>query len=317
MAADSVNYQLRPNKNIERKLLIEMFRCLDGQLNLSDYRYIGLGGLWFADFSLIHRQLGLTDLTSIEMRQPDRARFNRPFDCVAVKGGAASVVLPNLDLGGGPAIIWLDYDSGLGGPALTDIGLLTREVAVGSICLVTVNASVRQIKGQRGPEQQCFSELEALEYYAGDLVPVGLRNEDIAGDTFPGVVSEIVRSAFVHGVRAAARGLKFQLLLNLSYKDGARMVTVGGLVHGVDEPLISYEEHGSLPFWPPHSEPYAIGVPLLTVREKAALDQLMPRDGPPTKDAVHAALGFELSEEKLAAYHTFYRQYPMFAEYEL
>ena len=59
MAADSINYELRPNKNVERKLFMEMFRRLEKRLNIQDdYRYIGLGGLWFSDFSMIHRMLG-------------------------------------------------------------------------------------------------------------------------------------------------------------------------------------------------------------------------------------------------------------------
>ena len=66
MAIDSINYQIRPNKNVERKLFLEMFRRLDDRLDITQYRYVGLGGLWFADFSLFHRRLGLTDLTSIE-----------------------------------------------------------------------------------------------------------------------------------------------------------------------------------------------------------------------------------------------------------
>ena len=317
MPADSINYQLRPNKNVERKLFIEMFRRLDGALNISEYRYIGMGGLWFADFSLIHRRLGLTDLTSIEMRQPARAHFNRPFECVQVEEGETSVVLPTLDLGTRPAIIWLDYDSDLNGPVLEDIETVTSDAAALSICIVTIQGSVRQVTNQKGPEGQSLSRLEALEHYAGDVVPFDLKNSDITGSTFPGVVSGILLNAFSHGVRKAARGLRFQPLLNVAYKDGATMVTVGGLLHDAAETPVSFDEHDPLPFWPPSTTPYWIRVPLLTVREKAALDQMMPGNEPPTAELVRAKLGFELSDEKLAAYHTFYRQYPMFAEYEL
>ena len=317
MASDSINYGVRPNKNIERKLFVEMFRHLDNALNIREYRYIGLGGLWFADFSLIHRRLGLNDLTSIEKRQPARARFNRPFECVEVKGGETSVVLEELDLGSHPSIIWLDYESNLSGPALTDIKILAREVAAGSICLVTVNASVEQVRRQEDPEGQSLSELEALKFYAGELTPVGLKNTEICGKGFRKVVSDVLVNAFEHNVRSAARGLKFQLLLRMTYRDGAPMVTVGGLLHDADEAPIDFEDHGPLPFWPPSDTPYEIGVPILTMREKAALDQLMPRDGPPTTDAVNTALGFSLSRKKLEAYHRFYRHYPLFAEYEL
>lgn len=316
MAADSINYQVRPNKNVERKLFIEMFRRLDHRLNFGEYRYIGMGGLWFADFTLIHRELGLTDLISIEMRQPQRAQFNRPFECVQVEPGETSSVLPRLDLGSRPAIIWLDYDSDLSGPALRDIATLTNEAATSSICIVTVQADVRQVDKQKSPEGEDFSRLEALEYYAGDFVPLGLKNAEITRSSFTSLVSNILLNAFTHGVTTTGRGVKFQQLLNIAYKDGTTMVTVGGLLYDAADEPIPLNQRGQMPFWPPSTEPFWIRVPLLTVREKAALDQLMPASQPPTAEFIHEKLGFELSNKKLAAYHTFYRQYPMFAEYE-
>ena len=319
MAADSINYEVRPNKNVERKLFMDMFKRLENRLNIQDdYRYIGLGGLWFSDFTMIHRMLGLTDLVSIEMRQPERALFNRPFECVQVKGGESSVVLPELNLGKQPAIIWLDYDTGLTGPVLDDITLLTRHAAQSSICIVTVKADIRLVKDTEGPEGQRWSDTEALRYYVGDLVPIRLGEGEIRGSDFPGLVGEILMNAFSHGVTVAGRGMTFQPLLNIAYKDGAKMVTVGGLLLGAGEVPICFDEHGPLPFWPPSTtEPYWIRVPHLTMREKAALDQMMPGDGPPGSQLVRERLGFELSDEKLAAYHAFYREYPTFAEYVL
>ena len=79
------------------------------------------------------------------MRQPERALFNRPFECVQVENGESSLVLPKLNLGKQPAIIWLDYDSDLSGPVFDDITIVTRHVAEGSICIVTVKADIRLV----------------------------------------------------------------------------------------------------------------------------------------------------------------------------
>ncbi len=57
-----------------------------------------------------------------------------------------------------------------------------------------------------------------------------------------------------------------------------------------------------------------IGVPPLTLKEKASLDQLMPRPDAPTADEV-SALGFRLKPAQIEAYHRFYRHYPMFGEF--
>lgn len=317
MAADSINYLLRANKNVARKLFVEMLRRLGTTLNIQEHRYIGLGGLWFADFTLVHRELGLTDLTSIEMRQPQRASFNRPFECVTVEPGLSSSVLPKLDLGERPSIMWLDYDTDLSGPALDDIGTVTSEVAASSICLVTVQADIRQVKYQRGPDDERLTRLEALEQYAGDLTRFSLKEEDITRSAFPGLVSEVLINAFRHGLTEAGRNLRFQLLVNTAYADGPPMVTVGGLLYDDTMSPIEFDEHGAFPFWPPSADPGWIEVPNLTVREKAALDQLMPGDAVPTTEVVRNELGFELSQEKLAAYHRFYRQYPTFTEYAI
>ena len=316
MAADSINYQLRPNKNVQRKLFIEMFRRLDRHLNLEEYRYIGMGGLWFGDFSLVHRELGLTNLVSIESREAARARFNRPFECVHVEEGETTMVLPKLRLGEGKAIIWLDYDSNLMGPVLDDIRILTAEAASLSICMVTVQADIRQVTQQRDVGGAKLSRLEALKMYAGDVLPVGLTEEEISNVRFPGIVSGVLLNAFRHGLRAAGRDGCFQLLLNMFYRDGAPMVTVGGLLCGPGDDAIAISDEHGLPFWPPGHEPYHIQVPLLTAREKAALDQMVPGAGPPTSREVEEELGLQLSDEKLAAYHEFYRQYPIFAEFE-
>ena len=318
MPVDVINYQLRPSKNIERKLFMEMFRRLDEPLNIRDYRYIGLGGMWFTDFTLIHRLFGLTDLVSIEKRQAKRAFFNRPFECVQVEEGESSLVLPNLDLDRCPAIIWLDYDSDLRGPALSDIGFVTRTAASRSICLVTVKADVRLVRAQTGPDGQEFSDSDALRYHVGDLAPVSLGNGGIKRSAFPALVGETLLNAFSHGVTIAGAGMTFQPLLNIAYEDGATMVTVGGVLLGSGSAPIGFEEHGPLPFWPPSAtEPFWIQVPHLTMREKAALDQMMPGDEAPSVEAVRERLGFGLSRKKLVAYHRFYREYPTFAEYEL
>lgn len=318
MPADQVNYLVRPNKNVERKLFLEMFRRLEPLLVLSRYRYVGLGGLWFGDFVLMHRELGTMELVSIEMRQPARAKFNRPFACVTVEPGESTVVLPRLGLGQAPCIVWLDYDSDLSGPALTDIEILMTEVAAGSICLVTVQADVRSFTDAKGPDDQILDRLEAVELVAEDLIPLGTRATEITASSFPALVAEILVNAFEHEVNQVARGLGFQLLVNVAYRDGTPMVTVGGYVYEEDEGPLDLSGLGPLPLWPAVADqPHEIEVPHLTLREKAALDQMMPGSRPPTEVEVEAGLGFRLSAKKLAAYHAYYRKYPFFAEYDV
>ena len=56
-----------------------------------------------------------------------------------------------------------------------------------------------------------------------------------------------------------------------------------------------------------------VGVPPLTFKEKAGLDQLMPREHAPSDQDVRD-IGFRLKTTQIEAYHRFYRYYPMFGE---
>src|SRR5258706_7239514 len=108
----TVNYLLRPAKNVERKMLCEAFQRLSAVQSVQNYQYIGFGATYFADFCLFHRDLGIGDMFTIEANREDEARvlFNVPFNCIKVKMGLASQKLPEIPLGDKPAIVWLDYD---------------------------------------------------------------------------------------------------------------------------------------------------------------------------------------------------------------
>ncbi len=97
---ESVNYTIRPNKNIERKLVFEALRVLRSSIPLNGYRYVGLGSLWFVDFILAHRYLSINNMVCIEYEtEAERVEFNRPYDCIEVLRGNTTDVLPTIDLG--------------------------------------------------------------------------------------------------------------------------------------------------------------------------------------------------------------------------
>ena len=77
------NYLVRPSKQVERKLFIEAFhRLAVGGFAWSDYIYVGLGSVYFADFILFHKYLYINRMICVEAESiPKRMRFNRPFDC--------------------------------------------------------------------------------------------------------------------------------------------------------------------------------------------------------------------------------------------
>lgn len=139
-SSERINYRLRPAKHIERKMLAEAIRRLSEFGSLTSYRYIGFGSFYFADFSLFHKGLGISNMMSIEKDAKSRERFlfNKPFGCIDVRFGESSAVLPTLawDV---RSIVWLDYDGILDKNVLTDVRFFCGNAIGGSILVVSVN----------------------------------------------------------------------------------------------------------------------------------------------------------------------------------
>lgn len=173
---EHVNYALRPNKSVERKLMVEGLCALQPQFNVRDYWYIGLGSMWFVDFILVHKNLLIDKMYSIEWPDhADRAKFNRPYACIEVIPGETTEVLRNLPLQEYSSIIWLDHDSGIEGPVLQDIEIVCNKAKSGSVMIVTINADKRRLP-RRDEHNQRLTPEESLQRCAPGLVPSEVRN---------------------------------------------------------------------------------------------------------------------------------------------
>src|SRR4051794_8180033 len=83
---DKINYSLRPNKTIERALVFKGIKALLDSMAISNAVFVGMGSVWFTDFYIAHRYLGIQDMISFEMDPIGfaRAEFNAPFRTVKV-----------------------------------------------------------------------------------------------------------------------------------------------------------------------------------------------------------------------------------------
>ena len=95
---DIINYSLRPSKSIQRRLVFEGVRTLKGNLELDNMVYIGFGSVWFTDFVMAHKLLGIQDMVSMEadVIGYKRALFNAPYATVRVMEGSSAAALPCL-----------------------------------------------------------------------------------------------------------------------------------------------------------------------------------------------------------------------------
>jgi hypothetical protein len=311
---EEINYSIRPNKNVERKLIFEALQELKPSFYIEKYRYVGLGSVWFVDFVLAHKLLFIEDLISIEKpKYEKRVNFNKPFRCIRVEPGDTTQVLPELKLKEKRTIVWLDYDSGFDGPLFEDLDIVCEQVPSGSIVLVTSNAH-RNILYSKDEAGNDLSKEESLRRYAGDLVPTSLSTEALQTAGFPKLLASMLFDHLTRATRKTGRKERFIPMLSFFYKDNAPMITVGGMIADEQDAaaLASCELSEKFDYIT-GAKQRTINVPPLTIKEKMALDQLLPSADPLT-DAEISELGFALKQQQVLDYRRFYKHYPTYGE---
>jgi hypothetical protein len=300
-----VFYDLRPAKQVERRMLIDTLHLLaEGGFRIRDYQYTGFGSVSFVDFILLHRLVGLQRLLSVEHDLTIRKRieFNRPFDQVDVRMEQIGTVIPDLDRDL-KHILWLDYDFLLRKSALDDTALAATRLSPGSILVVTLDV---EPPNNEGPE----TWYDYFKEEAGDRLPFELGPGDFGLSKLPQIVGQIVFNAIRSGM-AGRTNLAFFPLFNFVYKDGHQMVTVGGMFGTTTEKaMLDGCDFRSAHFLRTSvtDTPYEIRVPRLTRRERIYMDHHMPCVAgwtPPD---------FELSAQDVDDYLSVYRYYPGYAE---
>lgn len=306
---EMIDYNLRPAKAIERKMLVELFRRLDRVAALRHYRYVGFGSPYFADFALFHRVLDIQSMISIEREIDDRPRFefNRPFAAVDLRFGESAEVLPSLDWQQ-RTIIWLDYDDALDTAMLNDIALCADKLTSGSILIVSARAQLNFDRETR---------LEELRENLEDFVPPELTIDDLGGwdvaHLYQRIIDERIKVAIRerNAGRPASVQVTYEQLVNFQYADGVKMMTVGGvIVDKSDEGHFFGCDFGELEFHRAGSEAYRICLPRLTPKEIRHLDALLPSGTPP--DATDVGIPLAQSNK----YAGVYRYFPKYVDIE-
>jgi hypothetical protein len=308
---DIVNYSIRPSKSIQRSLVFEGIQALQAAARIQYSHYVGFGSVWFSDFQIAHKALGIEKMISIEGDEIGyrRAKFNRPFNSVRLERGYSNDVLPallgNERINKKPWIIWLDYDQGISENKIDDFRTVAEQAPENSIVLITLNASPAILgkKAQNRPER--------LRRLFGAVVPDDLASDACKDEEASNTVAELVLKFLKSTVRAAARNCDFSPAFQLSYKDGASMLTVGGILSSradkaAIEKLISSTNWACI-------EKRKIIAPHLTMKEVAVLQAQLPRRTNLTRSNLQR-LGFDLTEEQIAVFERYYRYYPNFAQ---
>lgn len=296
---DRPSYAVRPAKHIQRRMAVEALRQLRAFSPLSAYQYVGFGGLEFVDFELVHRELGIERMASIEkdFKRAERYRFNAPFSSVQLHLDRASAVLPTLLDERVLRVVWLDYESRLNLEVLQDVSSAIRKLLAGSVLIVSVNAQAISPKEQR------------LEVLAKDVeidrVPSETTDASLAQWGWAEASHRILAAEAEAEVDRRDDGATFEQLFHFRYADGARMLTWGGiLVAPANRPTFDglFDDFPQVRGFA--DAPYEISPPLLTMREALSLNRQLPETDPGDLQADG------MSSAELCSYAELYRWYP-------
>lgn len=303
-----VQYDLRPAKQVERRMIIDSFQLLAmGGFPIRDYQYTGMGSIYFVDFVLFHKFLGMERMLSVEASEAiqKRVSFNRPYGTIDIAMGPISNFIPGLSQDR-KHILWLDYDNVMCAEYLRDIVQASTKLPPASVLLVTIDVEPPG-HSDGGPEHWCKHFIkEAGDYLDQPIDP----KKHFARSKLPGLNIDLIRKAIFRGL-IGRRDIEFFPLFNFLYADGHKMITVGGMFATQSEKsLIRASRIDGTPYFRGdlNRKPYEIKVPRLTRKERLHLDATMPCSNSwRPKD-------FELSERDLLSYREVYKFLPAYAE---
>ena len=305
-----VNYSLRPSKNIQRQIVFDGIRALKSRLDLADMVYVGFGSIWFADFVMAHKSLDIRDMVSMERDDIGyrRAVFNKPYATVHVRHGHSSRILAELysdeNFRTCPWVVWLDYDSHLDEALRDDIRSVIEKSPENTVFLVTFD-------GRENGYGRADDRTSRLRDLFGAVVPDELPKAECKSVRMQETLADLTMDFMQSIVAESSRRGGFMPAFRTIYKDTSPMVTVGGFLPSpekseVAQRVIDAETWKCRPIG-------RIVAPLLTIREAATLQSLLPTADALSREIVQSK-GFDLEVDQIEAFQKYYREYPTFAQ---
>jgi len=314
---EKINYMLRPRKQIERKILIELFQKLQNynkKINLVEYHYIGLGSVYYYDFILFHKFLNINKMISLDKENTKkRFEFNKPYDFIEFRNVSTTDFLLNYNFKD-KLLIWLDYDSMLydikddakNDSILNDIEEITKKSKVNDFFILTIDVTCPENPEQKQNFLNCFDIYISSKFKKEKFI-YPLHYHCVIQDILLNYIEE----------HQKFQDVKFRKLFSFNYKDSAYMYTLGGIYDESDKFQKSFSNETFVTI--NKEKIINIDVPILTYREKLYLDseisKLKKRIVRNNKEKLLNSLEFEIrSLEELKSYLTYYKYYPQYFE---
>jgi len=306
-SSEKINYLIRPAKQIERKLIIEAFSKLAKVYPIDTYQYIGMGSLFYVDFRMFHKYLGIKDMISMEKEEDkiDRFKFNKPYNFINLISGMSTNILPTLHWDN-YKFIWLDYDFRISSVVISDIQIVSEYIQPGGILIVTLDAEPERFNStERKPQLSVNKDrLINLKEEVGPFCPSDVSEKDLSVRNYPLLLRRIIINVLEDELRK--RDLFFFQIFNFKYADTSRMYTFGCIF---DESPKELEKSNifNLDFISKNATLVEINIPIITPLEKIHFDKLIPNIA--TKLEI-----FHMDKKKLYNYEKYYKHYPQYFE---
>ena len=295
--------------------------------HLDNYRYIGFGSPYFADFSLFHKNLGITDLVSIEKEESKKARFefNIPFAGIRMEYGNSETILPNIELHVKKNIVWLDYDDKISSYMFSDINTFFSNTLPGSFFIVSLNVEEDFMKPVESEEAKTtlkeFRLNELNERIGKERLPNEFKDLNMTTKNLSEAAYEMINRQITTSLKNRNGNnkdkIRFKQVFNFTYKDNATILTIGGIVYNKSQvKAVNKMSFEKFSFYSNSKEAYKIQCPNLTYREVKALDKALPDDLEIINGKFKSKVlqSIPLIETDIKNYAKVYRYYPNFTE---
>lgn len=307
-------YQLRPNKAVDRMMLVDVLKYLEKLGDLSAYTYYGLGGPYLEDFRMMYDLCPDIRLVCIEENQDTRKRQKFHLPCRNIKLVLANFTsfVKSYQPNDEKSIFWLDYTR-LEFANFEDFMSLLGCVTDGSVIKISMPADPRRYEGRSGYERFQAEFGVVMPADAPETIP--WRYEP-----FSSLIQKMLQVAAEKALPSAMPHI-FQPICSFCYSDGTGMLTLTGIIcqrgHETEITAAFKNWKSANLRW---NRPRRIDVPFLSTKERLHLEKHLPSRSSNPGNALHKALGYliddsvNLTELKLNEYAEYNRYYPYFVK---
>ncbi len=337
-----VNYLLRLRKQIERKIFIDILLKIEKfprfYTPLRNYLYFGLGSIYYADFILFHKFLGITDMLSVDYSEEEqRFKFNKPYNFIKFERKLSTKGLEKIynsdELRNEQLLIWLDYDRKFARNyvqqyMLDDLSYVGKLAKKYDIFIVTIecwesrreiDSFFEKIDSWRQKDLAFKSILEVVyKKYKKSIETMSYRSKEIKPEELSTIIlGDIIRKYIQDKI--GGRDLHVFQIFHFYYKDTAPMYSFGCIFVPEDDRNMfkGYCKDKKITIYNDGAIPEKIDCPIITPKEKYFIDSYISiKDGeePIIKNKKDIVTKIGLGEYYIERYRKYYKYYPQFFE---